>query len=181
MRDVTDDSRSTVPSPPPPDRPAASLDGGERRLARPPSARYGSPADGPVPAVVRAEAPDRASASRGVAFGAVAAIVGAAVIVVLGGLLAVSAGLLVAAAAIGYAVGLATVAGAAGTLSGPGRPVIAAALAGIGVLLGQVGLWLYAMNEGGVLSLVDYLGETFGALVPIELLLAVGVAWWRAR
>lgn len=181
MRDVTDDPRRTPPPPPPPDRPAAPLDGGERRLARPPSARYGSTVDGPVPPIVPAQEPDRASPGRGVAVGAVAAIIGAAAIVILGGALAISAGLLVAAAAIGYAVGLATVAGAAGTLSSPGRPVAAAALAGIGVLVGQVGLWLYALNEGGVLPLVDYLGQTFGALVPLELLLAVGVAWWRAR
>ena len=176
---MTDDPRNTDPRPP--DGPAAPPDGGERRLARPPSARYRSMANGPVPRVAPADAPDRGSPGRGVAFGAVAAILGAAVLVFLGGVLAISAGLLVAAAAIGYAVGLATVAGEAGTLSTPARSVIAAALAGIGVLLGQVGLWLYARSEGGVLPLVDYLGQTFGALVPLELLLAVAVAWWRAR
>ena len=95
--------------------------------------------------------------------------------------MAISAGLLVAAAAIGYAVGLATVAGAAGTLTGPARPGFAAVLAGLGIVLGQVGLWLFARTEGGVLPLIDYLGQTFGPLVPLELLLAVGVAWWRAR
>ena len=70
---------------------------------------------------------------------------------------------------------------AGGTLSSPGRPAIAAVLAGLGVALGQVGLWLYARTEGGVLPLIDYLGQTFGALVPLELLVAVAVAWWRAR
>jgi len=95
--------------------------------------------------------------------------------------MAVSAGLLVAAAAIGYAVGVATVVGAGDTLSRPARPWIAAALAGLGALLGQVGLWLFARTEGGVLPLIDYLGQTFGLLVPLELLLAAGIAWWRAR
>jgi hypothetical protein len=171
MHLVTDEPRT-------PDRDAAPPDGGERRLARPPSERYGAAAGGAEPPP---EGADVASPARGIAFGAVAAIAGAVLIVVLGGAMAISAGLLVAAAAIGYAVGLASVAGAAGTLPGSGRPGIAAALAGLGVVLGQVGLWLFARTEGGVLPLIDYLGQTFGPLVPLELLLAVGVAWWRAR
>ena len=61
------------------------------------------------------------------------------------------------------------------------RPWVAAGLAALGVVLGQVGLWLFARTEGGVLPLVDYLGQTFGPLVPLEVLLAAGVAWWRAR
>jgi len=102
-------------------------------------------------------------------------------VVLFGGVLAVSAGLLVVASAVGYAVGLATVIGAADTLSPRMRPWIAGAIAGLGVLLGQVGLWLYARAEGGVLSPVDYLGQTFGVLVPLEVVLAAVVAWWRAR
>jgi hypothetical protein len=164
-----------------PDRDAAPPDGGERRLARPPSERYRSAAPGVEPPALSPDASDRASPVRGIAYAAVAAIVGAAAIVVLGGALAISAGLLVVAAAIGYAVGLAMAMGAAGTLSSPARPAIAAVLGGIGVVLGQVGLWLYARTEGGVLPLIDYLGQTFGVLVPLELLVAAGVAWWRAR
>jgi hypothetical protein len=164
-----------------PDRDAAPPDGGERRLARPPSERYGAGSGGAEPAALPPDAADRASPARGIAFGAVAAIVGAALIVVLGGAMAISAGLLVASAAIGYAVGLAMVAGAEGTLTSPRRRGTAAALAGVAIVLGQVGLWLFARTEGGVLPLIDYLGQTFGPLVPLELLLAVGVAWWRAR
>ena len=37
----------------------------------------------------------------------------------------------------------------------------------IGVALGQVGLWLLGREEGGVLSLIDYLAEVFGFLVPL--------------
>jgi hypothetical protein len=166
--------------PPTPDRDAAPRVAGEQRLARPPSERYGAPSVAQPPSPPSA-ATSRASAVRGIAFGAVAAILGAAGIVLLGGALAVSAGLLVVAAALGYAVGVATVAGAGDTISRAGRPWIAAALAGLGALLGQVGLWLFARTEGGVLPLIDYLGQTFGPLVPLELLLAAGVAWWRAR
>lgn len=162
-----------------PDPDGAPPDGGERRLARPPSERYASTAaERPAPP---SDATDPASPARGIAFGAIAAIVGAVVIVVLGGAMAISAGLLAAAVVLGYAVGIGTVVGASDTLSRARRPFIAATLAGIGALLGQVGLWLFARTEGGVLQPVDYLAQTFGPLVPLELLLAIGVAWWRAR
>ena len=49
------------------------------------------------------------------------------------------------------------------------------------MVLGQVGLWLFARAEGGVLAPIDYLGQTFGPLVPVEVVLAAVVAWWRAR
>ena len=49
------------------------------------------------------------------------------------------------------------------------------------VILGQLGLWLYARIEGGVLSLPDYLGQTFGFLVPLQFAAAMLVAWWTAR
>ena len=172
-----------TPLPPDPDARPRPQVAGERRLDRPPSDRYGAGA-APQPAAGEASEGGEGGAlspARGVAFGTIAAIAGAGLVVLLGGAMAVSAGLLVAAAAIGYAVGLAVVAGAGDTLSRPARPWTAAALAGIGTALGQVGLWLYARSEGGVLPLIDYLGETFGVLVPLELLLATGVARWRAR
>lgn len=171
---------------------------GERRLDHPPSERYGAtPAAGGGIATPRASdtaPPPTASGvsavsgatsggtpARGIAFGAIAGIAGAALIVVFGGALAVSAGLLVVASAVGYAVGLATLIGSADTLHGAVRPWTAAGLAALGVLLGQVGLWLFARAEGGVLAPIDYLAQTFGLLVPVEVLLAAVVAWWRAR
>jgi hypothetical protein len=114
-------------------------------------------------------------------FGTVAALLGAALVVVFGGALAVSAGLLVVASAVGYLVALATVIGAGDTLPSRVRPWIAAVLAALGVLVGQIGLWLFARAEGGVLTPFDYLGQTFGPLVPVEVLLAAVVAWWRGR
>ncbi len=174
-----------APHDPEPGRPPAV--GGERRLARPPSDRYGgaagagtgsSPGDTPGGDPAAAAPPNP---MRGVVYGSVAALVGAALIVVFGGALAISAGLLVVAAAVGYVVGLAAVGGAGDTLGGPARSWIAAAIAGLGVVLGQAGLWVYARAEGGVLPPIEYLAQTFGPLVPLELLVAVGVAWWRAR
>jgi hypothetical protein len=40
---------------------------------------------------------------------------------------------------------------------------------------------LVARQEGGTLGLIEYLGEVFGILVLLQLVIAVAVAWWRAR
>ena len=131
-------------------------------------------ADGRRTAATPDPTPGHAPA-RGIAFGAIAALVGAALIVVFGGALAVSAGLLVVAS------GGRLRRRAGHGRSGPvtrcrrgARPWIAAALAGLGVVLGQIGLWLFARAEGGVLPPIDYLGQTFGPLVPLEVLAGRG-------
>ena len=169
MTDPTPDPPRSEPGSEPPRIP------GERRLAHPPSDRYRQ-AD-PAPMI---EDP-AASPARGVAFGIVAAIAGAAAITLLGGLLAVSSGLLVAAGATGWAVGIALRAGTAGRLAAGRQAQLAVALAVLSVGLGQLGLWAYARTEGGVLDPVGYLAEVFGWLVPLELLAAAVVAWATAR
>lgn len=156
----------------PPDTPGERRVG--RQLDRPPSDRYRAPTSATDP-------PASGSIARGIAFGAIAGLVGAASVVLLGGLLAISAGLLVVAVAMGYGVAAATTAGTGTTSTRPTRRGMAAALAGAAMILGQVGVWLFARAEGGVLSLPDYLGEVFGPLVPVQLFLAVVAAWWTAR
>jgi hypothetical protein len=47
--------------------------------------------------------------------------------------------------------------------------------------MGQAGLWLYALTEGGVLGPIDYLAQTFGLLVPFEFFAASILAWATAR
>lgn len=153
----------------------AGPDPGERRLARPPSERYD---EGPGDVVA---APVPGSFGRGLGWGGATAIVGALLTVVLGGGLAISAGLLVLWASAGNAIGLATRIGGGPALRAPRRTWLAVGLALVGVAIGQVGLWLYASSEGGVLPLVEYLASTFGVLVPLQALLAVGTAWWSAR
>jgi hypothetical protein len=158
-----------TPDPPP----------GERRLERPPSDRYAEVTD-----ATTAAAEGRGSGGsvlRGILLADVVAVVGAFVTVVLGGVVALSAGLLVVAAAVGYATGLALAFGAGSSIDRPTRPWVAVILAALGFLLGQVGLWWYASNEGGVLPLLDYLWQTFGVLVPVQALLAVGFAYWGGR
>ena len=148
---------------------------GERRLAHPPSDRYREPEP---PAVV--ENPS-ASASRGIVFAVLAAIAGAAAITLLGGVLAVTSGLIVTAGATGWAVASALRVGAGGRLGSSRRVRLAIGLALVAVVLGQLGLWVYARTEGGVLGPIDYLAEVFGWLVPVELVAAWIVAWVTAR
>ena len=111
----------------------------------------------------------------------VVGIVGAVVIIVLGGVFAVSAGLIVAAAAIGWAVAVAERVGARERLTRSARVRLAVGLALAAIALGQLGLWLYARAEGGVLPPLDYLDQVFGFLVPAEFTAAAILAWVRAR
>jgi len=152
---------------------------GSPRLARPPSDRYRGEAENAAEDPATTDA--GASPARGIAYGVVAAVIGAIVILFLGGVMTLSAGLLVVAAVVGRAVGQATVAGSGTTIEPRRRRWVAATVAVGGVILGQVAMWLFARTEGGVLTLPDYLGQTFGFLVPAEVVLAAIVAWWAAR
>jgi len=115
------------------------------------------------------------------AYGVVAAAVGAFATIVFGGVMAVSAGLLVVAAVSGWAVAIGLRAGGGPHLDRANRVRLALALTAMAVALGQLGLWAYARSEGGVLGPIDYLAETFGVLVPLEVLAASVVAWATAR
>jgi hypothetical protein len=126
--------------------------------------------------------PDSAvSRGRGLTFGAVAGIAGGAALTILGGVLTVTAGLLVVAAATGWAVGLGVRLGAGTDLARGGRVRAAAAMALAAIALAQLGLWVYARSEGGVLSPLDYLWEVYGGLVPLEFVAAAVAAWIAAR
>jgi hypothetical protein len=152
------------------DRPA--LTPGERRLERPPSERYLT-AEPPTP--------PEGSLRRGLALGAIAAVIGALVVTLAGGVITITAGLLVVAAVVGWATAVAVVSGTGTSVPRFTRTTVATVLALAGIGLGQIGLWLLGREEGGVLSLLDYLGEVFGVLAPLELGIAGIVAWWRAR
>ena len=149
---------------------------GERRLARPPSERYRTEEPG-----LPAADDGNGSFGRALASGALAAIGVAIAIAVLGGVVLVTAGLIAIAALGGWAIGIAVRVGAAGTIAARQRATLGALLAGLAVLGGQLGLWLFARYEGGVLGPVDYLAETFGLLVPLELAFAVVAGWLASR
>jgi hypothetical protein len=144
------DSPATPPAPEP---------GEPRRvLDRPPSERYAAEPGQPVTAPRRAA--ERAARA------VIAALIGAAIVAILGGPLSVTVGLVVAAAVIGWAVG---------TLGRPSLGLTVGLAVG-SVALGLVGIWLFARLEGGVLDLPEYFAEVQGPLVLVELAVAGLVA-----
>lgn len=164
--------------PPIPDEPPTP---GERRLARPPSDRYRAAEARAAAAAAVDEGDSAASIARGVAVAVVVAIVGTVAIVLLGGVLLITEGLLIIAGFTGGGIGIALRWGAGGELSRRQRVVLALALAVAAVALGQVGLWQYARMEGGVLPLVDFLGQVYGPLAPLQVATAAMLAWLAAR
>jgi hypothetical protein len=146
---------------------------GERRLDRPPSERYRT-----EPETVAAPS---GSVLRALAAGAAAALGWALGTVLFGGVLAVSLGLLVLAAAFGRLIALAVAWGGGSGLERGRRLALVVGIAVAGFVLGQLGIWVYGRVEGGVMAPVDYLMTTFGPVVPLQLLVALGVAWWTAR
>jgi hypothetical protein len=146
---------------------------GERRLDRPPSDRYQTPPETALPPA--------GSTLRAIGAGLGAAVAWAALTVVLGGVLTLTAGLLVLAAAGGRLVALAVAWGGGPGMMRGTRLGLVVALVIAGFVLGQVGIWAYGRAEGGVMAPVDYLMTTFGIVVPLQLVIALVVAWWTAR
>jgi hypothetical protein len=144
--------------------------GERRRLDHPPSDRFGAASSvtgqvddrGDDDVEAAAPLPDRERILRGVAVG----LAGAIAVTILGGPLSITAGLVGAAGAIGYVVGAVM------------RPLrLAAVLTALASMaLGLVGIWVFALLEGGVLGIVEYLADVQGILVPIELVVAGGLA-----
>jgi len=112
-------------------------------------------------------------------------VFGALAIVGVGGILASTFGLLLIAGGMGAVIGLVVARAAvpdAGAAPVSRRTVtrVAVALALAGVAFGDLGLWLFALREGGSLGVFDYLWETFGPLVPGVASVAAITAWWGA-
>lgn len=154
--------------------------GGEsRRLAEAPSARYGSPAEDDL-------RPGPPSLVGPLAKASIVAVVGAAVLIVVGAILASTAGLLFVSGITGVGIGLvlarARVPGDDGEVALSPRAVtwLAIGLAIASVVIAAIGTWLIARQEGGVLGPIDYLLTTFGPFVPGELLIAGLTAAWGA-
>lgn len=106
---------------------------------------------------------------------------GAIAITVLGGVVTLTTGLVILAAGIGWSTARALGIGAGATLAPTPRTVIAVVMALGCVSLGQLGLWIYAGVQGGVLPLVDYLDQAFGFVVPAQIAIAPLTAWISAR
>jgi hypothetical protein len=107
----------------------------------------------------------------------VVAVVGAAVLILVGGVLASNSGLLFVAGVTAAGIGL--------VAAGSSRPKawirrFAMALAIVAVVVGALGAWAIALAQGGNLGLFDFLWATTGILVPAEFLIAALAAAWGA-
>lgn len=115
----------------------------------------------------------------------VVALVGAAVLVAVGAILASPAVLLFVAGLLGASVGL--VLARAGVSSDGARALLRRTVGrlAVGMSVGAVGvaavgMWLVARSQGGTLDLLDYLWTVFGPLVPAEAIAAGLAAAWGA-
>ena len=167
----------------PGDRPRAAAGKSARQLERPPGARYAEAGAGPHGSEVANAAAGNALLAP-MAKSLVAALVGTVALYALGALLSSSGGLLFVAGLTGAAVGLLLARAAAPSrsevpaLSRRQVTRVAIALSILAVVIAAVGTWLHALAEGGALGLLDYLLETFGVIVPAELVIAaLGAAW----
>ena len=153
-----------------------------RQLERAPGERYARQEDA---------ADSRASAARSTATAPLvkallAAVAGAALLYVLGALLSSTGGLVVVAGLTGAAVGLFLAraakqgAGDVPTMTRRAATWLALGISLAAVAIGAVATWLHALGEGGALGLIDYLAETFGLLVPAQLVVAGIAAAWGA-
>ena len=117
---------------------------------------------------------------------ALVAAIGAALLFLVGAVVASTVGLMFVCGVTGAAIGL-VLSRATVDPDGASPPLTRGAMTGlaIGIALGAVVLadiatWAYALREGGTLGLFEYLFETFGPFVPGELLAAALGALWGA-
>jgi hypothetical protein len=164
-------------------RPAARE--GTRQLDRAPGERYagsGAAATGAQVGPARRQGVLLRAAGKA----GVAGLVGMLVLYLLGAILSSSAGLVFVAGLTGAAVGLLVARAAAPgraeepALTRRGAAWLAVAISVLAVVLAAVGTWLHALAEGGALGVFDYLFETFGFVVPLELAIASLAAAWGA-
>ena len=111
------------------------------------------------------------------------AVVGAALLVLVGAVLASYVGLLFVAGATGAATGLvlaraALPLDAAAPVSRRAVTWLSIGLVVAAIVAADLATWVIALGEGGVLGPLDYLWATFGPFVPGELVVgALGAAW----
>jgi hypothetical protein len=119
--------------------------------------------------------------ARAIGFSVPAAIIALIVYLVLSGPLAFDSGLVIIGIFAGRVIGLTAKAGGGATVTSDGRVVIALLVTLGWFIAAEVGTWLYARSEGGVLPILDYLLQAYGPIVPLVAIASVLAAWWSAR
>jgi hypothetical protein len=133
-------------------------------LDRPPSDRYATTeSDG--------------SSGRAGGYATVAALAGLGLILLVGGILESTTGLVFVAGVTGAAIGLLYAGSSRPRASVRRRSILAAVVV---VVVGAIGIWLLALQQGGALGFLDFLWATSGILVPVELAVAALAAAWGA-
>jgi hypothetical protein len=151
-----------------------------RQLERAPGERYARVSTAAAASESAAGLPG-GSLARALLFAIPAAVFALAAYVAIAGPLSISEGLVVVAILAGSLIGRSTRAGAGTALDSGRRVRIALAITGAWFVLAQVGTWQYALGEGGVLPVLDYLLQTFGLIVPLVAIASLLAAWWSAR
>lgn len=97
------------------------------------------------------------------------------------GLLSITTGLLAAMVVTGYAIGR-SIRDAGDALAPAASTALALFFVVDAVALGNVLTWVDAVVvEGGVLGPIEYLSETFGLLIVVELAIGTVTAWAAVR
>ena len=122
------------------------------------------------------------SAGRAVAMGAVGAVIGVTVYLILAIGFSFTAGLLVVAIFTARFIGLFVRAGAGASLSSAARVLATVTVFLVATAVAILVTWLWSHVEGGDLGLADYLDQVYGTpLIALEFMLGTLVAWWSAR
>ncbi|HEX8941005.1 MAG TPA: hypothetical protein VF763_12665 [Candidatus Limnocylindrales bacterium] len=174
-----DDGRADGPAAPPERDEPGERRPGAARLARPPSERYRTAAADAARSGGRAQR--RGSFAAAAWAGCAAGAAGAALFAGLGGPLSLDVGLLVLAAFVGWETGTGVGLGGGTAVGRRTRLGLALGWTAVALTAGQVGLWLWARQEGGALPLPEHLWTVYGVLLPAEYVLALGAAAWAAR
>lgn len=161
-----------------------------KTLDRPPGERYvGNAAAATTGTSAGAAWATRRELVGPLARAATAGAIGVAALFVVASVLASTAGLVFVSGLTGAAIGLLLARAAVpGEGAGPerGGPALTrrqTTWLAIALAIGVVGIaavvtWIWAVQEGGTLGLLDYLFTTFGPFVPGELIAAaIGAAW----
>lgn len=111
---------------------------------------------------------------------AIGVVVGGAVLIGLLALVDLSLGLVAVAAALGW-VGGGAAASAPGSASDRARLLAGVVVGDAAIVLGLLLAWVWSLTEGGVLGPVAYLGERYGPLAIVLVVVAGGVAGLVAR
>ena len=153
-----------------------------RRLERAPADRLAGADPSSTDASGAAAVAGAGSAGRALAMGAVGAVIGVTVYLILAIGFSFTAGLLVVAIFTARFIGLFVRAGAGASLSSAARVLATVAVFLVATTIAILITWLWSHVEGGDLGLADYLDQVYGTpLIALEFMLGTLVAWWSAR